>query len=397
MKKYFFIIFSAGAIISVVFGGRQTIPLSIEGINLWKSLDYLQISLAFAVGQLVNGAITPVAGILADKFGSGKTLLLGVILSIIGCLMIPISENVILLIISVGILSAGGSGIAGLPVVMSAVNKIVPRESSGLAFGFINAGGSVGQFLFAPLAGLLIVKFGWQTSIYSLCILLFFTIPFCYILRSRFSSESSERDFGSLSLVRTLNLARRTPSYILLVLGFFVCGFHVSFIITHMPGVIASCGLSLNVSGWSLAIIGFFNVLGSLFAGWYISKRSMTLLLSYIYFSRAVIVILFLLSPQDVVSLLLFSAALGFTYLSTVPPTASLVGLMFGPKYMATLFGFALFSHQIGGFLGAYLGGYFFMLSNDYTFVWLIDVFLAIFAGIIHLPIQEQKVEVSRT
>lgn len=391
MKNYFFILFAAGAIQSVVFGGRQTIPLSIEGINLASTVNYLEISFAFAVGQLISGAVTPLGGAISDKFGSGKTLLLGIIITTIGCFLIPFSNTPLMLVISIGILSAGGSGIAGLPVIMSAVNKLVPPERSGMAFGFVNAGGSIGQFLFAPLAGLMIINYGWQASIFAICALLLAVLPLCWLLRYQPVKKKRLTASDNLSFSRTLSLALSTPSYILLITGFFVCGFHVAFIITHMPGVIIACGLNVNVTGWSLAIIGFFNILGSLFAGWYISKHSMKIFLSYIYGARAIIVTLFLLSPKDVTSIMIFSAALGFTYLSTVPATAALVGKMFGPKYLATLFGITLFSHNIGAFLGAYFGGYFFQLTGEYTLVWIIDIALAIFAAIIHLPIKEKS------
>ena len=391
MKNYFFILFAAGAIQSVVFGGRQTIPLSIEGINLASTVNYLEISFAFAVGQLISGAVTPLGGAISDKYGSGKTLLLGIIITTIGCFLIPFSNTPLMLVISIGILSAGGSGIAGLPVIMSAVNKLVPPERSGMAFGFVNAGGSIGQFLFAPLAGLMIINYGWQASIFAICALLLAVLPLCWLLRYQPVKKKRLTASDNLSFSRTLSLALSTPSYILLITGFFVCGFHVAFIITHMPGVIIACGLNVNVTGWSLAIIGFFNILGSLFAGWYISKHSMKIFLSYIYGARAIIVTLFLLSPKDVTSIMIFSAALGFTYLSTVPATAALVGKMFGPKYLATLFGITLFSHNIGAFLGAYFGGYFFQLTGEYTIVWIIDIALAIFAAIIHLPIKEKS------
>ena len=391
MKNYFFILFAAGAIQSVVFGGRQTIPLSIEGINLASTVNYLEISFAFAVGQLISGAVTPLGGAISDKYGSGKTLLLGIIITTIGCFLIPFSNTPLMLVISIGILSAGGSGIAGLPVIMSAVNKLVPPERSGMAFGFVNAGGSIGQFLFAPLAGLMIINYGWQASIFAICALLLAVLPLCWLLRYQPVKKKRLTASDNLSFSRTLSLAFSTPSYILLITGFFVCGFHVAFIITHMPGVIIACGLNVNVTGWSLAIIGFFNILGSLFAGWYISKHSMKIFLSYIYGARAIIVTLFLLSPKDVTSIMIFSAALGFTYLSTVPATAALVGKMFGPKYLATLFGITLFSHNIGAFLGAYFGGYFFQLTGEYTLVWIIDIALAIFAAIIHLPIKEKS------
>ena len=391
MKNYFFILFAAGVIQSVVFGGRQTIPLSIEGINLASTVNYLEISFAFAVGQLISGAVTPLGGVISDKYGSGKTLLLGIVISTLGCFLIPFSTTPLMLVLSIGILSAGGSGIAGLPVIMSAVNKLVPPEKSGMAFGFVNAGGSVGQFLFAPLAGLMIINYGWQASIFAICALLLMILPLVWIMRHQPEKKKKIQAGDNLTLSKALSLAFNTPSYILLISGFFVCGFHVAFIITHMPGVIVACGLSANVTGWSLAVIGFFNILGSLYAGWHISKRSMKIFLSYIYGARAVIVILFLLSPKDVTSIMLFSAALGFTYLSTVPATAALVGKMFGPKYLATLFGITLFSHNIGAFFGAYFGGYFFQMTGEYTIVWLIDIGLAIFAALIHLPIKEKS------
>ena len=374
-----------------MFGGRQTIPLSIEGINLASTVNYLEISFAFAVGQLISGAVTPLGGVISDKYGSGKTLLLGIVISTLGCFLIPFSTTPLMLVLSIGILSAGGSGIAGLPVIMSAVNKLVPPEKSGMAFGFVNAGGSVGQFLFAPLAGLMIINYGWQASIFAICALLLMILPLVWILRHQPEKKKKIQAGDNLTLSKALSLAFNTPSYILLISGFFVCGFHVAFIITHMPGVIVACGLSVNVTGWSLAVIGFFNILGSLYAGWHISKRSMKIFLSYIYGARAIIVILFLLSPKDITSIMLFSAALGFTYLSTVPATAALVGKMFGPKYLATLFGITLFSHNIGAFFGAYFGGYFFQMTGEYTIVWLIDIGLAIFAALIHLPIKEKS------
>jgi len=216
-------------------------------------------------------------------------------------------------------------------------------------------------------------------------------LPLVWILRHQPEKKKKIQAGDNLTLSKALSLAFNTPSYILLISGFFVCGFHVAFIITHMPGVIVACGLSVNVTGWSLAVIGFFNILGSLYAGWHISKRSMKIFLSYIYGARAIIVILFLLSPKDVTSIMFFSAALGFTYLSTVPATAALVGKMFGPKYLATLFGITLFSHNIGAFFGAYFGGYFFQMTGEYTIVWLIDIGLAIFAALIHLPIKEKS------
>ncbi len=390
-QKYLLIIIAASCIVAAVFGSRNTLPLAIDGINQSETLNYLQISFAFALGQLFMGVISPFGGMIADKYGSGKTLIIGILLILLGTLLIPYSTNAFTLSISLGVIASIGLGIAGLPVVLASVNKLIPQEKVGMAFGFINAGSSLGQLILAPIAGFIIVTFGWVFCIYFLSLILLLLLPISVVLRSR-TKEKALNNIADRTLSETLNIAIKTPSYIYLVTGFFVCGFHVAFIATHMPGVIQVCGFSPTVSGWSLGLIGLFNIVGSIFAGWYISKRSMRLFLAYTYFARCIIVLLFLISPKDLLSVMLFSIALGLTYFSVIPATAGLVGKMFGPQFMATLFGFALFSHQIGGFLGAYLGGFFFNITGDYTTVWLLDAALAVFAALIHLPIKEKLV-----
>ena len=390
-QKYLLTVIAASCLVAAVFGSRNSLSLTIEGINQSETLDYLQISFAFALGQLFVGAISPFGGMIADKYGSGKTLTAGIILSLFGTLLIPYSTTSFTLSISLGIIASTGLGIAGLPVVLASVNKLIPEEKVGMAFGFINAGSSLGQLILAPVAGFIIVNLGWVYCILFLSLILLLVLPLSFLLRSRVDKKTLT-SVNNRSLSDTLNTAFKTPSYIYLVTGFFVCGFHVAFIATHMPGVIQVCGFSPTVSGWSLGIIGLFNIVGSIFAGWYISKRSMRIFLAYTYFARCIIVLLFLVSPKDLLSVMLFSIALGLTYFSVIPATAGLVGKMFGPQFMATLFGFALFSHQIGGFLGAYLGGFFFSITGDYTTVWLLDAALAIFAALIHLPIKEKLV-----
>lgn len=391
-KSFILIVIAASCLVAVMFGSRNSLSLTIQGIDQSNTLDYLQISFAFALGQLVVGAISPFGGMIADKYGTGKTLTMGILFALFGMLLIPYSTNVVTLSLSLGIISSIGLGIAGLPVVLASVNKLISSEKIGMAFGLVNAGQSLGQLILAPIAGLVVVSYGWVACIIFLSIMFASVLPFSYILRSRLPSKEKSAPEVERGLAETLRTAFKTPSYVYLVSGFFVCGFHVAFIATHMPGVIASCGLPPTVSGWSLGLIGLFNIVGSIFAGWYISRYSMRLFLSYTYFARCLIVLCFLISPKDLVSVLIFSIALGFTYFSVIPATAGLVGKMFGPKFMATLFGFALFSHQIGGFLGAYLGGFFFSISGDYTTVWLLDASLAIFAALIHLPIKEKLV-----
>ena len=390
-QSFLLIVVAASCIVAAMFGSRNSLSLTIGGINQSETLDYLQISFAFALGQLIMGAVSPFAGMIADKYGSGKTLISGILLALFGTLLIPYSTTAFTLSISLGVISSIGLGIAGLPVVLASVNRLIPQEKVGMAFGFVNAGSSLGQLTLAPIAGLIIVNFGWVYCILFLSLILLSVLPLSFLLRSRIEVKPLN-NIAARSLSETLGIAFKTPSYIYLVAGFFVCGFHVAFIATHMPGVIQVCGLPPTVSGWSLGLIGLFNIVGSIFAGWYISKRSMRIFLAYTYFARCVIVLLFLVSPKDLLSVLLFSAALGLTYFSVIPATAGLIGKMFGPQFMATLFGFALFSHQIGGFLGAYLGGFFFSISGDYTTVWLLDAALAVFAALIHLPIKERLV-----
>ena len=390
-QKYLLIVIAASCLVAAVFGSRNSLSLTIEGMNQSETLDYLQISFAFALGQLFVGAISPFGGMIADKYGSGKTLISGILLAMLGTILIPYSTTAFTLSISLGVIASTGLGIAGLPVVLASVNKLIPQEKVGMAFGIINAGSSLGQLILAPVAGFIIVNLGWVYCILFLSLILLLVLPLSFLLRSRMD-KNTLKSINNRSLSDTLNTAFKTPSYIYLVTGFFVCGFHVAFIATHMPGVIQVCGFSPTVSGWSLGLIGLFNIVGSIFAGWYISKRSMRIFLAYTYFARCIIVLLFLVSPKDLLSVMLFSIALGLTYFSVIPATAGLVGKMFGPQFMATLFGFALFSHQIGGFLGAYLGGFFFSISGDYTTVWLLDAALAVFAALIHLPIKERLV-----
>ena len=395
MFLYIFPIICACIIVATSFGSRQILPLTIDGITNDRALDYITLSFAFAVGQVIWGFANYIGGMVADKFGDEKALFLGIILSALGCYLIQYCDSTIEIVIAVGLLSAGGAGIAGLAVAMSAVNKKVPEKKAGLAFGVLNAGGSLGQTFLAPIGVIIIINYGWIFALNCLSLLLLLTLPLTYFLRDHRVINKSLLDYKKINILGMIKLAFQTPSYNFLALGFFTCGFHVAFISTHMPGVIAYCGLPTSLSGWSLAFIGFFNIIGSLFAGWYISKRSKKLFLSSIYLSRALIVLVFLILPKTEVTFLIFSALLGVTYLSTVPPTAALVSKMFGPSCMGTLFGLALFSHQIGAFFGAYLGGYFFTITGEYTFVWLIDIILAIFAAIIHLPIKEKLVTTS--
>ena len=220
-KKFLLIVLAASCIVAAMFGSRNSLSLTIEGINQSETLDYLQISFAFALGQLVLGAISPFAGMIADKYGSGKTLTAGILLGLLGTILIPYSTTAFTLAISLGIISSIGIGVAGLPVVLASVNKLIPQEKVGMAFGLVNAGSSVGQLILAPIAGFIIVNFGWVSCILFLSIILLFVLPLSFLLRSRARSNQDEST-GTKGLSETLSIAFKTPSYIYLVAGFFV-------------------------------------------------------------------------------------------------------------------------------------------------------------------------------
>jgi predicted MFS family arabinose efflux permease len=327
-------------------------------------------------------------------------LLVGVALVALGTAMIPLMSSTLGLIVAVGIVSAGGAGIAGPAVLMAATARLVPPERRGFASGVVNAGGSFGQFVFVPIAQGITAAAGWVTALHSLAALTLLALPAAWVLRTRpaaapvGAADPVPAGAAPSSLRSLFARAFALPSYRLLCAGFFVCGFHVAFIATHLPGVVASCQLPPQVGAWSLAVIGLFNILGSLTIGWAIGyehgRWRMKSLLSLIYAVRALAVLVFVFAPKTPTTLLVFAAVIGFTYLSTVPPTAGLVARFFGPAHMATLFGVVMLSHQVGGFLGAWLGGKAFEATGSYDWMWWIDIVLAVGAALVHLPIDER-------
>jgi MFS family permease len=369
-------------------GTRQSQSLFLSSMNTTTGIGFAKLSLAFAIAQLTWGLTQPFAGAWADRFGSGRVLVTGAVLVGLGSALATIATTLPLMILAIGVLAAAGAGMAGPSVLMAAVNKRLPPERRAMATGIVNAGGSFGQFSIAPLAGFVLTAYNWITAMWVLAALMVLALPLAAVLRSPAAALAAPAS-GERGLKETIRKALTDPSYVCLALGFFVCGFHVAFIAVHMPGVIALCQLPATVSAWSLAVIGLFNIAGSFTVGWAMGRWRMKSLLSLIYASRALAVLIFLVSPKNEATILLFSAVLGFTYLSTVPPTAGLIAKMYGPRWMATLFGIVMLSHQIGGFLGAYLGGKVFESTGSYTWMWYADIMLAIGAALIHLPIKE--------
>ena len=385
------VLLAAAGTFGLTMGTRQTMGLFLGPLNSATGLGLGQISLAFAFGQLCWGLTQPFAGAIADKVGAGRVLLAGSLLVALGTFITPYMTTTLGLILAIGVLSAGGAGMAGPAVLMAATSRLIAPEKRGLATGIVNAGGSFGQFVMAPIAGALLVGLGWAGAMQVLGLIVLLALPAAWVLRgnSLQAAPPGTKPAGTREAVRE---AVRDRNFLLLSTGFFVCGFHVAFLATHLPGVIASCGLPVEFGAWSLALLGLFNIVGSVAMGWAVGRWRMKSLLSLVYATRALAVLLFLLAPKTGTVVLLFAAVMGLTFLSTVPPTAGLVAKFFGLGNMATLFGVVMLSHQVGGFLGAWLGGRVFEATGSFDWIWYIDILLAVGAALIHLPIREAHV-----
>lgn len=389
------ILLAAAGTFALTMGVRQTMGLFLSSLNTSTGLGLGQISLAFAFGQLWWGLTQPFAGAMADKVGAGRVLFAGALLVAFGTFITPLMTTTLGLIVAIGVLSAGGAGMAGPAVLMAATTRLIAPEKRGLATGIVNAGGSFGQFLMAPLATALMLGVGWASAMQIMGLLVLLSLPAALVLRGNALqvAPAGQKVVGTGQAVRE---ALRNPSYLMLAAGFFVCGFHVAFLATHMPGVIAACGLPAQWAGWSLAVIGLFNIVGSVAMGWAVGRWRMKSLLSLVYATRGLAVLVFLFAPKTGAVVLVFSAVMGISFLSTVPPTAGLVAKFFGPANMATLFGLVMLAHQVGGFLGAWLGGRIFELTGAYDWVWYIDIVLAAGAALVNLPIREARLPAAR-
>ncbi len=392
------VLLAAAGTFALTMGTRQTMGLFLADVNSSTGLGIANISLAFAYGQLWWGLTQPFAGAAADRIGAGRVLFIGICLVALGTILTPFMTSTIGLIFAIGILAAGGAGMAGPSVLMAATTRLLPPEKRGMATGIVNAGGSFGQFMMAPIAAGLTAMTGWMTSMQILGFIVLLALPAAWVLKG--NSNAAPVAAGAAGASATpppvregtgaaIKRALSDPSYLMLSAGFFVCGFHVAFLGTHLPNVVAMCGLPPSISAWSLAILGLFNIVGSLLMGWAVGRWRMKSLLSLVYAARAVGVMIFLVAPKTAEVMLIFAAFMGLTFLSTVPPTAGLVAKLFGTGNMATLFGLVLLTHQIGGFLGAWLGGKVFTLTGSYDTIWIIDIALAIGAALIHMPIKE--------
>ena len=383
------LILACGAsVLALNMGVRQTFGLFLEPMTLDLGISRGNFSLAIAIQNILWGLLTPLCGMLADRYGTGRVMATGGLLYALGIVIMALGASGLAVHLGAGLLVGVAVGASGFPLVLSAVARSVPEQRRNLAIALAATGGSVGQFLLLPLAQLLIEATGWPAALLIFAALSALIIPLASALKGKPDATAS----GALGIGGAVNQAGRHSGYLLLTGGFFVCGFHVAFVGTHLPGYITSCNLAPLVGATALSIIGFFNILGGLAAGVLGSRYRLKYLLSGIYLVRAVAIALFLLGPKTEWAVFLFSGVFGLLWLSTVPLTSSLVGQIFGARYMATLFGIVMLGHQLGAFFGAWFGGLSYDLSGSYDAVWIISVLLGLLAAALHWPIADRPV-----
>lgn len=391
---YWSLVLVAAAILMVTMGARQSMGLFIAPMSRDTGLSIVDISFALAIGQFVWGASQPVFGIVADRFGPTKVVVLGGLLLAAGTALTPFVRSEWALMVTLGVMAAAGAGAGSFSILIGAAAQRLPAEKRSSASGVINAGGSFGQAVFAPINQALISALGWVQAMWTLALITLATLPLAWKLGGGKASSPAPGAVAAPagpSLGQQLREAFADRSYWCLHLGFFTCGFHIAFLVTHLPGEVGLCGLPASVAATSLAVIGVANIAGSLMAGAAGNRFRMKYILFWMYGTRALAILVYLAAPKAALTFYVFAAVLGFTWLATVPPTAGLVGKLFGTRHLATLFGMTLLSHQIGGFFGAYFGGLAFARWNSFEAMWWADIALAAAAALINLPIREAK------
>ncbi len=388
------VILAFGCVIAVIaFGPRSTLGFFLTPISSLNGWGRDVFGFAIALQNLLWGAGQPFSGALADRFGIVRVIWVGAILYAAGLALMTVSTTPGMINLSAGVLIGFGLSGCSFPVVLAALGKILPESWRSFAFGAGTAAGSFGQFLFSPLAVVLMDSFGWQTALFIFAAMMLMVLPLSLVLATRSSTDAKgAAGAPSQSLKQALAEALSHRSYVLLVLGYFTCGFQLQFITIHMPPYLLDKGLSAQVGGWTIAVIGLFNIMGSLGSGWLGTFLPKRYLLSFIYFTRAVAIFVFISVPVTPVTCIVFGAVMGLMWLSTVPPTTSLIALMFGTRWLATLAGFAFFSHQVGGFLGVLIGGIAFERTGSYELMWWLAILFGVLSALINMPIVEKPV-----
>lgn len=389
----------AAGILLITTGIRQSMGLFVLPIVATTGLSIVSVSFALAIGQFMWGAAQPVFGAIADHQGAHRVIMAGALLLAAGGVLAPWNSTELGFTLSLGVMMAAGAGAGSFAILIGIAAQYVSPRQRSLAAGLINAGGSAGQLLFAPLTQFLIGSSGWGVGIRVIALSSLLTLPIAWLLRTDrgagvaahdaepgVAGRASQRQPG---MREQLRVALNDRSYLCLHAGFFTCGFHIGFLVTHLPGDLQMCGLKATVAANSLALIGLCNIGGSVAVGWLGGRYRMKSLLALLYASRAAIIVCYLMMPKTAGNVYWVSGALGLTWLATVPPTAGLVGKLFGTRYLTTLFGLTFLSHQIGAFLGAWLGGVAIARLGSYDGMWYADIALALAAALVNLPIRE--------
>jgi MFS family permease len=390
------VIVICGCIIAILsFGPRASLGFFLTPMSQANGWGREVFALALALQNLLWGLGQPLAGAIADRFGTVRVMVSGAVLYAVGLALMAHATTPGLLDLSGGVLIGFGLSGCSFNVVLSAFGKLLPASWRSLSLGAGTAAGSFGQFLFSPLSVVLIDSYGWQGALTIFAALIILVVPLSVALapaRPAVRTVPGDAETTAQSLRQALTEAAEHRSYLFLVLGFFTCGFQLAFITVHLPAYLVDRGLSANVGGWTIAAIGLFNIVGSLAAGWLGNRMPKRYILSAIYFARALAVLVFISVPPSATATLIFGASFGLLWLSTVPPTSALVALMFGTRWLTMLFGFAFFSHQVGGFLGVWLGGVVFERTGSYDLVWWLSILFGVLSAIINLPIVERPV-----
>jgi MFS family permease len=382
----------SGCLIALLsFGPRSAAGQFLTPLSFANGWGRDVFSMAFAIQNLVWGIAQPFAGAVADRFGTVRVLCTGGILYGLGLAIMAYAANPLALDVSAGLLIGFGLAGCSFNLVLSAFGKLVPEAWRSLSLGAGTAAGSFGQFLFSPLARVLIDSFGWQQALLIFAAGMLLVLPLSLALATP-RAATGTGSAAPQSLKQALGEAFGHRSYVLLVLGFFTCGFQLAFITVHLPAYLVDRGLSAEVGGWTIGVIGLFNILGSLSAGWLSTRMPKRYLLSVIYILRAAAVLAFVMLPVSAATSITFGAVMGLLWLSTVPPTASLVAVMFGNRWGGMLYGLAFFSHQVGGFLGVLLGGLAFERTGSYDAIWWLSILFGVLSAVINLPIVEKPV-----
>ena len=386
----FVIVTCACLVIFLGFGVRSSMGIFLVPVSEQYDWGRSVFAFAAALQNIFWGLSQPVFGAIADRYGSGRVILIGGMCYIAGLALMIFATTPLGLYISNGVLIGFGLSGTTFAVVLAAIARSVPESQRSLALGIGSAAGSLGQFILVPVGNVLVQQIGWLDAIAVLAVLMLLVIPLAGVLSGKPQSTGSDQ-----SLRSALSQAARHSGYVYLTAGFFVCGFQVSFIGIHLPAYLTDIGLSSNIGAWALALVGLFNLFGTLGAGYlgnlYLKKN----ILSLIYLGRAIAIAIFVLMPPSSVSALIFASVLGILWLATVPLTSGIVSQVFGPQYLGTLFGVVFFSHQVGSFLGVWLGGVLFDQTQSYEVVWWLCVTLGVIAAVLHWPINEQPIRQS--